>query len=109
MVVRGVFDKGFGDRGHHGNAARGLMSSNQQPAPSGPSLFVTHTQLRQYGLSSGDLRRGVPPGVMDWPLRSDVRLRLAPLLTEAGVGKRATIFVRELRNPPGFELAVLAN
>jgi hypothetical protein len=46
---------------------------------------------------------------MDWPLRSDVRLRLAPLLTEAGVGKRATIFVRELRNPPGFELAVLAN
>ena len=69
------------------------------------NLFLTHPQLRRYGLSSADLRRGVPPGALEWPLRGEIRVRLAPLLTEAGFAARAAITVRESRKPAGFELA----
>jgi len=69
------------------------------------NLFLTHAQLRRYGLSSADLRRGVPPGALEWPLRGEIRVRLAPLLTESGFAARAEISVRESRKPAGFELA----
>jgi hypothetical protein len=69
------------------------------------NLFLSHAQLRRYGLSSADLRRGVPPGALEWPLRGEVRARLAPVLSEAGFPARSAITVRESRKPAGFELA----
>ena len=103
MVVRGVLDEGFGDRGHYGNATRQQMSANRQAERSTLMLFLSHARLRKFGVSSADLRRGVAPGSFSWPLGAQVRLRLAPLLTEAGISERVEITVRESRSPGGFE------
>ena len=84
------------------------MSANRQRPTSTPTLFLTHARLRQYGVSSGDLRRGVPPGALTWPLRGQIRTQLALPLTEAGFRERTPIVVRESRNPAGFELTGLA-
>ena len=85
------------------------MSANRQRAISAPTLFLTHADLRQHGVSSADLRRGVPPGILAWPLRGQIRLKLAPLLTEAGFDERVAVSVRELRSPGGFELTALTD
>ena len=75
------------------------------PAKSnGPELFLSHADLRKSGVSSADLRRGVPPGVLVWPLCGSVRAHIAEALAEAGFDARMAIMVRESRSPGGFLL-----
>lgn len=81
--------------------------ANRQQAITEPTLLLTHADLRRYGVSSADLRRGVPPGILAWPLRGEIRQKLTPLLTEARFDERAPISVRVSRNPWGFELTGL--
>src|SRR5688500_17487639 len=77
--------------------------ANRQQAIAEPTLLLTHADLRQYGVSSADLRRGVPPGILAWPLRGEIRQKLTLLLTEARFDERAPISVRVSRKPWGFE------
>ena len=79
-------------------------NANRQQPISAPTLLLKHAQIREFGLSSSDLRRGVPPGVRDWPLCDRLRVLLAPFLTQAGFEEGAMVSVRESRNPAGFAL-----
>jgi len=81
-------------------------NANRQQPISAPTLLLKHAEIREFGLSSSDLRRGVPPGVRDWPLCERLRVLLTPLLARAGFEERAMVSVRESRNPAGFALTV---
>jgi len=65
--------------------------------------LVTYPELRDHGISSGEVRQGIPPRVVvPWPLPERARAALMVLLAQAGFNPELPIYVSESRQPPGF-------